>query len=97
MLDALCQLKTLDSATHSSALTSVLLEKKEPSLPKQLPAEDYSLFDQKLNKDQKEAVRFALQSPEIALIHGPPGKSFSFFFYSKRQSKAAKQLKSLHI
>ncbi|OBZ81555.1 DNA polymerase alpha-associated DNA helicase A [Choanephora cucurbitarum] len=75
MLDALCQLKTLDSATHSSALTSVLLEKKEPSLPKQLPAEDYSLFDQKLNKDQKEAVRFALQSPEIALIHGPPGKT----------------------
>ncbi|KAI8368875.1 P-loop containing nucleoside triphosphate hydrolase protein [Choanephora cucurbitarum] len=73
MLAALCQLKMLDSDTHSSDLTSVLLEKKKPSPPKQLPAESYRLFDQKLNKDQKEAVRFALQSPEVALIHGPPG------------------------
>lgn len=29
--------------------------------------------DDNLNDSQKEAVKFALQSPEIALIHGPPG------------------------
>ncbi|KAK4205279.1 P-loop containing nucleoside triphosphate hydrolase protein [Triangularia verruculosa] len=30
-------------------------------------------FDQSLNDSQKDAIRFALKSPEIALIHGPPG------------------------
>ncbi|KAL8304175.1 hypothetical protein RB597_004551 [Gaeumannomyces tritici] len=30
-------------------------------------------IDPTLNESQKDAVRFALASPEIALIHGPPG------------------------
>jgi DNA polymerase alpha-associated DNA helicase A len=30
-------------------------------------------FDATLNDSQKDAVRFALASREIALIHGPPG------------------------
>ncbi|QRV84843.1 DNA polymerase alpha subunit A [Ceratobasidium sp. AG-Ba] len=34
---------------------------------------DFSFKDEHLNESQQEAVRFALQSPEIALIHGPPG------------------------
>ncbi|KAI7899401.1 P-loop containing nucleoside triphosphate hydrolase protein [Cokeromyces recurvatus] len=34
---------------------------------------DITFFDETLNESQKEAVRFALGSPEIALIHGPPG------------------------
>lgn len=35
--------------------------------------------DQTLNDSQKDAVRFALASREVALIHGPPGvKSPSF-------------------
>ena len=29
--------------------------------------------DERLNESQKEAIRFALASREIALIHGPPG------------------------
>ncbi|KAF8435216.1 P-loop containing nucleoside triphosphate hydrolase protein [Terfezia claveryi] len=32
-----------------------------------------SFFDGNLNPSQKSAVRFALASPDIALIHGPPG------------------------
>lgn len=32
-------------------------------------------YNNELNEDQKEAVRFSLTSPEIALIHGPPGKT----------------------
>lgn len=31
--------------------------------------------DQTLNDSQKEAIRFALASREVALIHGPPGVS----------------------
>ncbi|VBB72464.1 Putative protein similar to DNA-binding protein SMUBP-2 of Mus musculus [Podospora comata] len=30
-------------------------------------------FDTSLNESQKDAIRFALKSQEIALIHGPPG------------------------
>ena len=29
--------------------------------------------DLSLNKSQKDAIRFALISKEVALIHGPPG------------------------
>jgi DNA polymerase alpha-associated DNA helicase A len=29
-----------------------------------------------LNESQKDAIRFALASREVALIHGPPGVSF---------------------
>ena len=30
-------------------------------------------FDPTLNDSQKDAIRFALFSTEVALIHGPPG------------------------
>lgn len=30
-------------------------------------------IDQSLNESQKDAIRFALASREVALIHGPPG------------------------
>lgn len=36
-------------------------------------------FDPSLNDSQKDAIRFALASKEIALIHGPPGVSISDF------------------
>lgn len=32
-------------------------------------------IDPSLNESQKDAIRFALASREIALIHGPPGVS----------------------
>ena len=32
-------------------------------------------IDPNLNDSQKEAIRFALASREVALIHGPPGVS----------------------
>jgi hypothetical protein len=32
-------------------------------------------FDNSLNDSQREAIKFALASREVALIHGPPGVS----------------------
>lgn len=32
-------------------------------------------IDSSLNDSQKDAIRFALASREVALIHGPPGVS----------------------
>jgi hypothetical protein len=34
--------------------------------------------DQSLNESQKDAIKFALASREVALIHGPPGVSTQF-------------------
>lgn len=34
-------------------------------------------FDPTLNDSQKDAIRFALASKDIALIHGPPGVGLS--------------------
>ncbi|THH27192.1 hypothetical protein EUX98_g6997 [Antrodiella citrinella] len=37
------------------------------------PIKDLTFFDKTLNPSQKDAVRFALEVPEVACIHGPPG------------------------
>lgn len=54
-----------------NALTNVLLGQSILSTPQII--NDIDFFDDTLNESQKEAVRFALGSPEISLIHGPPG------------------------
>jgi len=37
--------------------------------------------DPSLNESQKDAIRFALASREVALIHGPPGVSHCLPFF----------------
>lgn len=69
--------------------TMVLLQKKKEDeyssfmrvmfgLTSPSPVEDVTSpdwIDQSLNDSQKDAIKFALGSREIALIHGPPGVS----------------------
>ena len=52
-------------------LLRVLLGLSTPSEKTSIP--DLTFFDDSLNPSQREAVRFALESPEVACIHGPPG------------------------
>ncbi|KAJ3918394.1 P-loop containing nucleoside triphosphate hydrolase protein [Lentinula edodes] len=52
-------------------LIKVLMGMMPPSPLNKL--EDISFFDESLNPSQKEAIRFCLESPEMACIHGPPG------------------------
>jgi DNA polymerase alpha-associated DNA helicase A len=62
--------------TPSSGLTtlqSVLLGITSPGTPDMTTTKDITFFDLTLNPSQKDAIRFALSSPEVALIHGPPG------------------------
>lgn len=40
---------------------------------KREPIKDLEFFDQTLNPSQREAIKFAMESPEVACIHGPPG------------------------
>lgn len=55
-------------------LIEVLVGKRPPSQP--ITYEGLQFMDPSLNPSQQEAVRFALEAPEIALIHGPPGVRF---------------------
>ena len=52
-------------------LFEVLLGISNPS--ERIPIKNIVFFDPTLNDSQKAAVKFALESPEIACIHGPPG------------------------
>ncbi|KDQ32825.1 hypothetical protein PLEOSDRAFT_1032118 [Pleurotus ostreatus PC15] len=58
-------------SVNRTRLMEVLLGITQPSKPLPLPA--ITFFDELLNESQKTAVRFALEAPEVACIHGPPG------------------------
>lgn len=76
------KLKNLEERDYSN-LIRVLFGKNSPTLVPSYLGQSESgygpiLFrDQTLNDSQKEAIRFALASREVALIHGPPGVSAS--------------------
>lgn len=55
-------------------LIRVLLGLQPPS--KRVPVMNMCFFDEKLNFSQKIAIKFCLESPEVACIHGPPGMSW---------------------
>ncbi|CAL1709626.1 unnamed protein product [Somion occarium] len=59
------------STPATTPLLRVLLGLSQPS--EKVPVQDLTFFDETLNPSQREAVRFALESPEMACIHGPPG------------------------
>ncbi|KAI0831309.1 P-loop containing nucleoside triphosphate hydrolase protein [Trametes gibbosa] len=52
-------------------LVRVLMGMTAPS--ERVPVKNLKFFDPSLNASQQEAIRFALGSPELACIHGPPG------------------------
>jgi len=63
---------------EQSVFIRVLFGQSSPSpVPADLSADpevgDIDWVDPTLNDSQKDAIRFALASREIALIHGPPG------------------------
>lgn len=55
-----------------TTLMRILFGHESPS-PVPNEPEDITFLDSTLNDSQKDAVRFALASKEVALIHGPPG------------------------
>jgi DNA polymerase alpha-associated DNA helicase A len=70
------------SESEYSSFVRVLFGLTSPApVPENLTADPefgkIEWIDPTLNDSQKEAIRFALASKEIALIHGPPGVSRS--------------------
>jgi len=73
------KLQNMNDSEYSS-FTRVLFGLSSPApVPKDLPNDPdvgkIDWLDPTLNESQKDAIRFALASREIALIHGPPGVS----------------------
>lgn len=67
------RLKRMEEREYST-ITRILFGLDTPTpLPQTL--DDTQFIDQTLNDSQKDAIRFALASREVALIHGPPGVS----------------------
>ena len=60
------------AGSEYTTLTRVLFGLDTPTPVSQEEAE-VEFLDQTLNDSQRDAVRFALVSKEVALIHGPPG------------------------
>lgn len=67
------------------SLTNILLGRTKPSVVKELI--DVKFFDKALNDSQKDAVRFSLSAPEVALIHGPPGVQCLHYFADNRLAR----------
>ncbi|KAK1942486.1 DNA-binding protein SMUBP-2 [Phytophthora citrophthora] len=55
----------------AQSVVDVVFSQREPSWITPLP--DITPFNTGLNESQVEAIRFALASKDLALIHGPPG------------------------
>ncbi|KAG5439308.1 hypothetical protein PCK2_000869, partial [Pneumocystis canis] len=77
MYDTITKLKNMKDI-DMTLLTKILLGREKPSQnwtkdEIDSPISNFSLFDNTLNHEQKDAVEFALASKEIAVIHGPPG------------------------
>lgn len=65
------RLKKMQESEYTT-LTRVLFGLDTPT-PVSQEEEKVEFLDQSLNDSQRDAVRFALASKEVALIHGPPG------------------------
>ena len=68
-------------------LTRILFGLESPT-PVAEGDEEVKFIDETLNESQRDAVRFALASREVALVHGPPGVSVL------RCNREAKRLRS---
>lgn len=75
------RLKKMEDKDYTSLIRILFgLESPTPVAPKpdestETKVDKIEFIDPTLNDSQKDAIRFALSSTEIALIHGPPGVS----------------------
>lgn len=71
----LSALKEASAAEHGrlAYIRNVLLGLKEPAAGDEVKMEALRFFNAGLNMTQKQAVKMALEAPDISLIQGPPG------------------------
>lgn len=71
------RLQAMSDSEHSIFMRVLFGQSSPTPIPEKLDSDPdvgkLEWFDPSLNDSQKDAIRFALASREIALIHGPPG------------------------
>lgn len=71
------RLQAMSDSEHSIFMRVLFGQSSPTPIPENLDSDPdvgkLEWFDPSLNDSQKDAIRFALASREIALIHGPPG------------------------
>ena len=71
------RLQKMKSDEYSSFVRVLFgLTTPSPVLGDLVEGKELEWVDPSLNDSQKDAIRFALASKEVALIHGPPGVSY---------------------
>ena len=74
------KLQKMSESEYSSFIRVLFGLSTPSSVPQNLSTDpdvgNIEWIDPTLNDSQKDAIRFALASREVALIHGPPGVSF---------------------
>ncbi|KAI5200916.1 DNA helicase [Aureobasidium subglaciale] len=63
----------MPESEHSTLMRVLFGQSSAVSVQPRDMAKDLEWMDPSLNDSQKEAIKFALASSEVALIHGPPG------------------------
>ena len=74
MNQTMTRLEKREDKEHTP-LGRILFGLDRPS-PVSQDSEEIQYVDQTLNESQRDAIRFALASKDVALIHGPPGVSW---------------------
>ena len=84
MNQTMSRLQKMKEDEYSSFLR-VMFGLSSPSpVPEDLISEgDLEWVDPNLNDSQKDAIRFAIASKEVALIHGPPGVNYCWLVFLK--------------
>ncbi|KAG9892589.1 DNA helicase, partial [Aureobasidium melanogenum] len=73
MNQTMTKLLKMPESEHSTLMRVLFGQSSAVSVQPRDVAEELEWLDPSLNDSQKEAIKFALASPEVALIHGPPG------------------------
>ncbi|KAH0107178.1 DNA helicase, partial [Aureobasidium melanogenum] len=73
MNQTMTKLLKMPESEHSTLMRVLFGQSSAVSVQPRDMAEELEWLDPSLNDSQKEAIKFALASPEVALIHGPPG------------------------
>lgn len=67
------RLQKMPESEHSTLMRVLFGQSSTVTVQPSDMKKDLDWMDHSLNNSQKEAIKFALASPEVALIHGPPG------------------------
>ncbi|KAG9511751.1 DNA helicase, partial [Aureobasidium melanogenum] len=73
MNQTMTKLLKMPESEHSTLMRVLFGQSSAVSVQPRDMAQELEWLDPSLNDSQKEAIKFALASSEVALIHGPPG------------------------